>query len=416
MAEQSDNAQTPARPAGENGAGGGNRGGGGGVPGSRVEAAPLRVEAAAIATGTAIATATAIGPAQPSRAAPAAPAGGAKGSGGGQRKAPSGSQRQGGGANRSGANRSRSRPPSGQGGGQRGGPSRAAVAVAPAPLPALPVDEHPGLGAARVSPGEVASNRRRAVRICALTAVFPAILVGVLLAVVAAHRARHRRLCDRRGRPHVRPVAHRAVDGDEADRAVPVEEDDYPRLFNVTDGLCATFGLAMPALYVLDDDVPNACALGRDARRSELVVTSGLLRRLDPIQLEGVIAHELAHVKRGDNGVSCVGITLGTFLGGERTLRRCVGENREYRADVVGASAVRYPQGLLEALEIMMAGPAPAAGSLFASPARFGATRWVWIDPFVGHRDDSIVPGDLDRTSVRAAALARVVRRGRPPS
>ena len=73
-----------------------------------------------------------------------------------------------------------------------------------------------------------------------------------------------------------------------------------------------------------------------------------------------------------------------------------MGENREYRADVVGASAVRYPQGLLEALEIMMAAPAPAAGSLFASPARFGATRWVWIDPFVGHRDDPVVPGDLD--------------------
>jgi Zn-dependent protease with chaperone function len=187
--------------------------------------------------------------------------------------------------------------------------------------------------------------------------------------------------------------------------AVLAEEYEYPRLFNVTDGLCATFGLAMPELYVLEDDVPNACALGRDARRSDLVVTSGLLRRLDPIQLEGVIAHELAHVKRGDNGVSCVGITLGTFLGGERMLLRCVGGNREYRADVVGASAVRYPRGLLEALEIMMAAPAPAEGSLFASPARFGATRWVWIDPFVGRRDEPLVPGDLDRTSVRVAAL-----------
>ena len=92
----------------------------------------------------------------------------------------------------------------------------------------------------------------------------------------------------------------------------------------------------MPSLYVLDDDVPNACALGRDARRSVLVVTTGLLRRLDPIELEGVIAHELAHVKRGDNGVSCIGITLGTIFGGESTLRRCVGESREYRADVVG--------------------------------------------------------------------------------
>ena len=129
-----------------------------------------------------------------------------------------------------------------------------------------------------------------------------------------------------------------------------------------------------------------------------------------------MIAHELAHVKRGDNGVSCVGITLGTLFGGERTLRRCVGENREYRADVVGASAVRYPRGLLDALRVMMDAPPPAAGSFFASPSRFGSTRWVWIDPSVGHRDDPVPPGDLDATSVRAAALSRVVRRGGPPS
>jgi Zn-dependent protease with chaperone function len=243
------------------------------------------------------------------------------------------------------------------------------------------------------------------VRICALTALVPAVLIGVLLGVavniilgIVAFLVVGAALMYGLWRAAPSMAMKRVG-------AVLAEEYEYPRLFNVTDGLCATFGLAMPELYVLEDDVPNACALGRDARRSDLVVTSGLLRRLDPIQLEGVIAHELAHVKRGDNGVSCVGITLGTFLGGERMLLRCVGGNREYRADVVGASAVRYPRGLLEALEIMMAAPAPAEGSLFASPARFGATRWVWIDPFVGRRDEPLVPGDLDRTSVRVAAL-----------
>ena len=188
--------------------------------------------------------------------------------------------------------------------------------------------------------------------------------------------------------------------------AVPIHEEVERRLSNVTEGLCATFGLSMPSLYILDDDVPNACALGRDARRSVLVVTTGLMHRLNPIELEGVIAHELAHVKRGDNGVSCVGITLGTIFGGAGTLRRCVGESREYRADVVGASAVRFPRGLLGALRTMMAAPAPAVGSFFASPSRFGSTRWVWIDPSVGHRDDVVPPGDLDATSVRAAALS----------
>jgi hypothetical protein len=83
-----------------------------------------------------------------------------------------------------------------------------------------------------------------------------------------------------------------------------------------------------------------------------------------------------------------------------------VGQNREYRADVVGASIVRYPSGLLGALCAMTDAPPPAPGSLFASPSRFGPTRWVWIDPSVGHRQDALDPGDLDATSVRAAALS----------
>ncbi len=53
-----------------------------------------------------------------------------------------------------------------------------------------------------------------------------------------------------------------------------------------------------------------------------------------------------------------------------------------------------------------MDAPAPVEGSFFASPSRFGSTRWVWIDPSVGHRHDVPLPGDLDATSVRAAALS----------
>ena len=274
-------------------------------------------------------------------------------------------------------------------------------------LPPLePIDVEPSLGAPQILPAEVAANRRRAIVLCAWTAVTPAVLFGVLfwaavspLAGIVAFVAAGAAVMY--GVWRLAPsMALRRIG------AVPVDEHDDPRLADVTEGLCATFGLSMPSLHVVDDDVPNACALGRDARRSDLVVTTGLLRRVDPIELEGVIAHELAHVKRGDNGVSCVGITLGTLLGGETMLRRCVGKGREYRADVVGASAVRYPRGLLGALRTMMEAPAPGEGSLFASPSRFGRTRWVWIDPSVGHRDDPVVPGDLDATSVRAAALS----------
>ncbi len=319
----------------------------------------------------------------------------------GQGQSGGGGRRQGQGSGKGGGNRSQSR----SGSRPRSGPDRSAVALAPPP-PLEPLQVLPTLGAPQVFPAEVAANRRRALTLCALAAVLPALLLGALVWValsmivgvavfVVAGAA-------------VMFAVWRLAPSVALNRigAVPIDEQDETRLWNVTEGLCATFGLGMPSLYVLDDDVPNACALGRDTRRSVVVVTTGLLRRLDPIELEGVIAHELAHVKRGDNGVSCIGITLARMVGGASTLRRCVGENREYRADVVAASAVRFPRGLLGALRTMMGAPAPAEGSFFASPARFGPTRWVWIDPSVGHRGEEPLPGDLDATSVRTAALS----------
>jgi Zn-dependent protease with chaperone function len=267
-----------------------------------------------------------------------------------------------------------------------------------------PLVIEPGLGATVVLPEEVAANHRRAIMLCLWAAVIPALVIALVLAlvigpiegaaalVVVAFALAY-------GRWRTAPGAALKRIG-----AVPLRERDNPRLFNVTEGLCATFGLRMPELHIVFDAVPNACALGRDPVSADLVVTSGLLDTMGPIELEGVIAHELAHVKRGDNGVSVIGLSL-TRFGGEAMLRRCVGMDREYRADVVGASAVRFPRGLLDALRLMQSAPAPAGNSIF-SPARFGMSRWVWIDPSVGHRDGPMEVGDRDATAMRAAALS----------
>jgi Zn-dependent protease with chaperone function len=273
-----------------------------------------------------------------------------------------------------------------------------------APEPLVPLIIEPGLGATQVLPAEVAANRRRARTICVAAGLVPALILGVIVAAVVSVPIGGAvfvvmALVLGYGLWRVAPgVALRQVG------AVALSERDNPRLFNVTEGLCATFGLRMPDLYVVFDAVPNACALGRDPSTAALVVTSGLLDTMGPIELEGVVAHELAHVKRHDNGVSVIGLTLAKFVG-ESALKRCVGSDREYRADTVGASAVRFPRGLLDALRLMAAAPPPAGNSVF-NPDRFGATRWVWIDPSVGHRDEAPAIGDLDATSVRAAALA----------
>jgi Zn-dependent protease with chaperone function len=275
--------------------------------------------------------------------------------------------------------------------------------VAPEVLAPLVIE--PGLGATEVLPEEIAANRRRAVSLCALTGFVPGLVIGLVVGlavsvVIGAVVFVVMWVVMSFAMWLLAPgVALRRVG------AVPLAERDNPRLTNVTDGLCATFGLRMPDLYVVWDAVPNACALGRDASTAALVVTSGLLETMGPIELEGVVAHELAHVKRHDNMVSVVALTLARF-GGEGVLRRCVGRSREYRADVVAASAVRFPRGLFDALRLMEQAPEPAGNSVFG-PGRFGATRYVWIDPSVGLRGDPMVDGDLDVTSVRAAALSQ---------
>jgi len=187
----------------------------------------------------------------------------------------------------------------------------------------------------------------------------------------------------------------------------PVQEDDEPGLANLVEGLCATFGVPRPRLWLVRDPVPNACSLGRRPSRASLVVTTGLLDRLDLIETEGVVAHELAHIKRHDTAVSETAVVFlypfARMTGSDRLLHAALGRGREYRADEVAAATVRYPPGLRDALLALESGPAPGSGSVFTG-RRWAATRWLWIDPMVGDRDAPL-EGALDNTAVRSAAL-----------
>jgi heat shock protein HtpX len=177
-------------------------------------------------------------------------------------------------------------------------------------------------------------------------------------------------------------------------RARPVKKEDYPYLYNVVEGLAIAAGLPKPRCYVIDDTAPNAFASGRNPKNSVIVVTTGLLQKLNRAELEGVIAHEMSHIKNYDVlvqtlAVVMVGVVallsdwiLRTFLwgGGRRRsrdkssgnaaaifivvalvlailspivaqlLRLAISRKREFLADANGALLTRYPPGLASAL------------------------------------------------------------------
>src|SRR5213075_2084860 len=81
-------------------------------------------------------------------------------------------------------------------------------------------------------------------------------------------------------------------------------------LYNLVEGLCIASGLPMPRVYIVDDPAPNAFATGRDPRHAAIAVTSGLLEKMDRVELEGVLAHELSHIRNYDILVSTLAVTL----------------------------------------------------------------------------------------------------------
>ncbi|HUQ39866.1 MAG TPA: M48 family metallopeptidase [Acidimicrobiales bacterium] len=179
-------------------------------------------------------------------------------------------------------------------------------------------------------------------------------------------------------------------------QAKPADPTVYARLHNVVEGLCIASGLPKPRIYVVDDEAPNAFATGRDPKHAAIAVTTGLLNKMERIELEGVLAHELSHIKNYDILVSTLAVTLvgviallsdwalrfmwwggprrragnrdgGGGAGGlmglvglglliltpiaARMMQLAVSRRREALADVSGVTMTRYPPGLISALE-----------------------------------------------------------------
>jgi Zn-dependent protease with chaperone function len=182
-------------------------------------------------------------------------------------------------------------------------------------------------------------------------------------------------------------------------------EDDLPTVSNLVDGLCASMGLPEPALFLIADDARDALALGRGPDDAVLVVTAGLANSLDPVQLEGVLAHELAHVKAGDIGpatmAAAVLLPLGFGPAASRMVHRLAGRGREFRTDQLAVEVTRYPPGLRDALVSLIESPPPQSWST----RRGGwATRWLWTVPLGGEPTEAPF-GELDASTVRIAAL-----------
>ncbi|MEJ7583158.1 MAG: M48 family metalloprotease [Acidimicrobiales bacterium] len=93
-------------------------------------------------------------------------------------------------------------------------------------------------------------------------------------------------------------------------RAKPADPTTYARLHNLVEGLCIASGLPKPRVYVVEDDAPNAFATGRDPKHAAIAVTTGLLAKLNRVELEGVVAHELSHIKNYDILVSTLAVTM----------------------------------------------------------------------------------------------------------
>ena len=186
----------------------------------------------------------------------------------------------------------------------------------------------------------------------------------------------------------------------------------FPTLWNTVENLSITAGIPRPRIYIVDDPSPNAFATGRDPAHSSVAVTTGLLQILDKTELEGVLAHELAHIQNYDTRLMVlIGVLVGALVmlgdwmfrgslfGGNKReggngvfmliglafiilspviaelIKLAISRRREYLADASGSLLTRYPEGLASALEKIRNNAAPVR-------KRSNATNHLWIsDP-----------------------------------
>ncbi len=185
-------------------------------------------------------------------------------------------------------------------------------------------------------------------------------------------------------------------------QARPATKEEFPYLVNVVEGLTIAAGIPAPRCYVIDDTAPNAFATGRDPKHAVVCVTTGLLQKMDRAELEGVVAHEMSHIRfydirlmtlvvvmvgimallsdwilrsflwggrarrggRDKNGGEAILIAIGLLLAvlapiAATLIRMAISRKREFLADAGAAQLTRYPAGLASALRKIAADREP---------------------------------------------------------
>ena len=215
-------------------------------------------------------------------------------------------------------------------------------------------------------------------------------------------------------------------------RAKEVTPEEEPRLHNVVEGIALAAGLPKPRVFVTPDRAPNAFATGRDPEHSSIAVTRGLLDMMNRVELEGVVAHEMSHVRdhdilvgtvvatlvgavvlvsefmlrwfwwggiggrrgndRGGGGANVIFFAIGLVLLilspiAAQAIKFAVSRRREYLADAEGAMLTRYPPGLAAALRKIAANHTPmrsannATAHLWLSqPSRVPGEQMGWLE------------------------------------